>query len=123
MSRLGVYRFCIKGPPVPKARPRVTERRTYTPKGTIAYERSVHVMARVHKIPRLRACHVAMTFFLPTKRRVDIDNLIKAVLDGLNGAAYEDDSAVFSVAAAKKLDREQPRTMIEIYPLNTSEVW
>ena len=36
--------------------------------------------------------HVA--YFFTTGQVVDLDNLLKCVLDGLSGAAYEDDSQV-----------------------------
>ena len=37
----------------------------------------------------------------PTKKP-DIDNIIKAVLDALNGIAYKDDTQVVQVMAQKK---------------------
>lgn len=37
---------------------------------------------------------------LPTKKP-DIDNLVKAVLDGLNGLAYQDDKQIVALEAAK----------------------
>lgn len=37
---------------------------------------------------------------LPTKKP-DIDNLVKVVLDGLNGLAYKDDKQIVALEAAK----------------------
>ena len=37
----------------------------------------------------------------PFTQRPDIDNILKAVLDGLNGVAYEDDSQVVRVTCRK----------------------
>jgi Holliday junction resolvase RusA-like endonuclease len=34
----------------------------------------------------------------------DIDNIIKIILDGLNGAAYQDDKQVVAVVARKHYD-------------------
>jgi Holliday junction resolvase RusA-like endonuclease len=34
----------------------------------------------------------------------DIDNIIKIILDGLNGAAYQDDKQVVAVVARKRYD-------------------
>jgi Holliday junction resolvase RusA-like endonuclease len=40
--------------------------------------------------------------------RPDLDNVIKSILDALNGVAYSDDSAVISVTAEKRY-AENPR--------------
>ena len=47
----------------------------------------------------------------------DIDNMIKFVLDSLNGIYFKDDSQVF-IITAKKLYSERPRTEIEIEIIN-----
>lgn len=43
----------------------------------------------------------------------DTDNIIKAVLDALNGLAYEDDSEVVSVTA-KKYYSAEPRVEVAL---------
>lgn len=47
-------------------------------------------------------------------KRGDIDNIIKAVLDALNGYAYKDDSAVFSVYGRKIYTAGEPFTAVTI---------
>lgn len=42
-----------------------------------------------------------MTSDIKIALRADIDNLIKTVLDGLNGVAWEDDTQVVKVEAVK----------------------
>jgi len=48
-------------------------------------------------------------------RRVDLDNLAKIPLDALNELAWEDDSQIVSLIASKHLDRDNPRTEIELW--------
>lgn len=49
---------------------------------------------------------VWLTFYRPRKRG-DLDNLIKIVLDSLEGAAYNNDSQI-AVIEAKRVDGRQP---------------
>ena len=49
---------------------------------------------------------------LPTKKP-DIDNVVKAILDALNGEAWADDKQVVSVTA-KKVYAEHPGLIVEI---------
>jgi Holliday junction resolvase RusA-like endonuclease len=46
-------------------------------------------------------------------KRPDIDNLIKFVLDSLNGTFWKDDSVIYEISTIK-LYKETPRTEIEI---------
>lgn len=113
-------RFIVPGDPVPKARARVGRKGwSYTPARTVAYEELVAWSARK---AMLEAGHeplnsearfaVTMDFYLGTERRCDLDNLIKALLDGLTprkprgrqrapGLFWKDDSQVDIIAAQK----------------------
>jgi Holliday junction resolvase RusA-like endonuclease len=115
-------RFVVPGDPVPKARARIGRfGRTYTPEKTVAYEELVAWSA---KKAMLDACAeplnsesrfaVTMDFYLGTERRIDLDNLQKAILDGLTprkpkgrgrppGLFWRDDSQVDIIAAQKGL--------------------
>lgn len=103
--------FNIK--PKVKQRPRMTRRgRAYTPKETLEYERELASMYRGPKFEhdllsvKIRLTHDQLEvqveelkpnpqFELPKKKlRGDIDNYAKAVLDALNGVAWNDDSRV-----------------------------
>jgi Holliday junction resolvase RusA-like endonuclease len=49
----------------------------------------------------------------------DLDNLVKAVVDGLNGIAFHDDRQIVQLVARKSIakdDREQPKAIILIGP-------
>lgn len=52
-------------------------------------------------IPKGRYASVTMQFYICGGQTPDIDNLIKAILDGLNGIAWEDDKQVVGVHAAR----------------------
>jgi hypothetical protein len=63
---------------------------------------------------------VGVTFFRSNKQRIDLDNLVKAVLDAANGIAFVDDVQVVELAARIDLDPKNPRTVILIEPKATS---
>lgn len=118
--------FWIPGPPVPKGRPRFSSRggkaRTYTPEKTRSYETHVRAhgeaamrgaapmttplkaVLRVH-LPALKSGPKAERGALPTGRP-DLDNVVKAILDALNGVVYVDDAQVVVLEATK--DRRRP---------------
>lgn len=111
----------VPGRPKGKARPRFANGHTYTPRTTRDYEKligecykeqdnrvfngaiSVSIEA-VFKIPTSWSKKKTWETIDQGKRpeiRPDIDNIVKVVLDGLNGIAYEDDSQVVEVNAKK----------------------
>ena len=46
---------------------------------------------------------VSLTFHLPDRRRIDIDNLSKGVLDGLNGICWKDDHQIMDLHLHKRI--------------------
>ncbi len=51
----------------------------------------------------------------PDKRKRDLDNILKAILDSLNGIAYEDDSQIDELRVIRcAIDKENPRVDIRI---------
>ena len=124
--------------PVPKGRPRfhIQGRRvmTFTPSKTHIYEQTIaleYSQRRKKVFERNTPIDVSLVFGLPIpqttpkKRRPDmesgatrhikkpdVDNLVKAVLDALNGIAYEDDAQIVSIVASKKYASEP---FVEIY--------
>jgi Holliday junction resolvase RusA-like endonuclease len=68
----------------------------------------------------LEAVEVGLVFFMPDKRRRDPTNLLKGLLDALEGAVYSDDKQIEALSWRKgALDRENPRVEITISPLTT----
>lgn len=116
--------FVIPGKPTGKGRPRFNRKtgRTYTPKETAVYERAVQkaYLATSYGVcltgpirAKITACYsIPMSWpnkkkeaalsgkILPTVKP-DLDNVAKAVLDALNGIAYDDDSAVVQLIICK----------------------
>lgn len=116
------YTFEIPGEAVPKGRPRMTKSgHAYTPKTTRDYEAWVKLCwLQTGQPMSLRPLQVKLGFYLPIPKsfskkqrelalagvllptkKPDIDNLVKAVLDGLNGLAYRDDQQIVALEAAK----------------------
>lgn len=112
-----ILAFTVPGKPVGKQRPRVGKRGTFTPKETVLYERAVGFCALAER-PRgwpLDACYrVTIAARYADQRRRDLDNLIKSILDGLNGVAWKDDSQVIAIAAAKEMGRLVAETEVRV---------
>lgn len=51
------------------------------------------------------------------QRRGDLDNVLKALLDSLNGIAWHDDSQIIQITANRYDDPSAPRISIAIIPL------
>ena len=131
-------RFEVPGEPRGKGRPRFnrntgsaytdSETRAYEDKIVAYYRKSfkgfrwpdstfISVVVTAHyPIPK-RATKAAVAAMqaktLLPSRKPDIDNVLKVVLDALNGVAYKDDSRVVSVAA-KKVYSFEPKLEIEM---------
>lgn len=109
----------VPGNPVPKARPRVgAHRNVYTPRRTLEAEARLLGYLKA-AYPRLRPatgpCALAVTFYLKTDRRVDVDNLTKLVMDVGNRRIWLDDSQVSDVRVQKFTRAAVPRTEISVY--------
>ena len=127
------YTITIPGKPRGKGRPRFsrTTGRTYTDDATAVYENLVKTIWMTVVGKRLDGelavsieAHYAIPTSKPKKMQVamrdgsvrpttkpDIDNVIKAVPDGLNGVAYADDSQVVALSASKCYS-DDPRVVV-----------
>lgn len=126
-------RITMYGKPQPKERPRVIKGHAYTPTKTAQYEaRLAREWAAKYPDQAEGDLTMGLKFYMPipvswskakkeqAKRglkrpsiRPDIDNLIKIVLDGLNGVAYIDDKQVIGITA-EKFYGETPRVEVVI---------
>lgn len=114
----------VKGDPVGKGRPRFTKQgRTYTPKKTKEYETRVRLAWIEAGGPYLDGnidVHINAYFKMPSGwsrkkmtemegkpcgKKPDADNILKSILDGLQGAAFEDDKQVTYCTVAKYWSR------------------
>jgi len=111
------YLVEIPGDPPSKARPRFNSRgRPYTPQKTVDGEKRI-ATALTGAGPFPSNVVVACVFYRSTLQRIDIDNLMKAVLDGATRArVWDDDSQVTALMAILEHDRANPRTLLAIAP-------
>ena len=49
-------------------------------------------------------------------RRGDLDNRTKQLFDALQGTVYENDSQVVHYEVTRKIDKENPRVEVEVFP-------
>lgn len=109
-----MYRYSleINARPIPKQRPRLSKLAVYTPKKTADYEKLIaYEWKRRYKDLILKnAVKLDLLFcFKKAKsckkdyhtQRPDIDNLEKAILDGLNKTAFVDDCQVVEMKSQK----------------------
>lgn len=113
-----VYAFTLDGEPVPAPRPRVTSRGVQSDprydafKGAIAW--AFKSASTGMRFPHEGPVEMRIDFYCKTKRRTDIDNLSKSVMDGLNQIAYIDDSQVIKLVATKGYDPKNPRVAVRV---------
>ena len=132
-----IYRFEVPGLPIAKSRPRFNRKtgRTWTPPKTVNYESLVSLAYKEvypDVIPAGEPIRLTViAYFPPPKttskkrlalmlanlihhtKRPDVDNVLKAVQDGLNKVAFMDDSQIWSLCAEKRYS-EYPRVEVVI---------
>lgn len=125
-----VAHFTVDGEPQSKSRARVTMKHgnatAYTPRQTALAEGVIGWKFRECRIAGSLADGTATfgvfaSFFCGTRQRRDVDNMIKLILDGLNGVAWKDDAQVTEVSGKVRrgVPKEEARTEIVIYKTNT----
>ena len=106
------YNLEINTRPIPKARPRLSKFAVYTPKKTADYEKLIaYEWKRRYKNLILKGAVKLDLLFCFKKaksckkdyhtQRPDLDNLEKAILDGLNKTAFVDDCQVVEMKSQK----------------------
>lgn len=91
------------------------ERVTY-PGGGAEYGEAFRALVSTPPDPGYTAYAVEATFFYEHHQRRDVDNMLKGVLDGLNGVAWVDDNQVLSVTASKVyVSSGEARTEVTVY--------
>ena len=135
-----MFGFTIEGPPMGKQRHRVSRGRMYTPRPTAEYEAKVEeaCMAEMKRrdmvmyspgeplgiqvlayypIPKSwskkKQMQAVMGLIAPTTKP-DADNVLKIVMDGLNGIIYEDDKQIV-FAEVKKIYSTEPCVEVGIW--------
>lgn len=67
--------------------------------------------------PTKEPIQVFIRLFFGTKRKQDIDNFNKILLDSLTGIVWEDDSQIEEMIISKLYDKQKPRIEIDVNPL------
>lgn len=84
----------------------------------ITFRHAVRSIALVQSITPLTG-PVAVFFDVHRpRRRGDLDNILKAVLDAMNGVAYLDDDQVVEIHAVRYDDKRAPRVEVHVIALN-----
>lgn len=123
----------IPGAPLPGSRPRVTSRGTYDPQKKEKTATKWLLRSQYSDSPSSSPLILDIQFHLPIPKsyskkkqaaaasgelhhtsKPDIDNLLKYILDSMNGIIFTDDSHIFMLQS-KKLYAEKPKTIILIY--------
>lgn len=92
----------VPGEPVPKGRPRFAGGRAYTPARTLEAERCLRdaVLAVYPRTkPTTGPYELRVDFYIQHRRRRDVDNLAKLVMDALNNVVWADDTQVNHLTA------------------------
>lgn len=139
-SPQATVKFEIPGEPVAKARARATmvagRARLYTPEKTEKYEARVALFAQQAMAGRPPmagglALSVVALFGVSQSwakkkqaaalagleahtKKPDLDNVIKAIKDGMNGIVWGDDSQVCALIECRKGFSEVPRVIVEV---------
>lgn len=111
-----VVSFTAYGEPKSKQRPRVVRGRAYTPMETLLAERAIAESYRaVSEHLFEHDVVVSIDFFNGNRRRRDIDNMAKLVMDALNGVAFVDDYQVVGLNLRKFFtEKERARTVVRV---------
>lgn len=120
-----VAQLRIQGEPLPKARPRFDSRRkrVYNPTTNQAYQDALGWQLKVALggIPdRDSLFGLRVIFQRKDRHRIDVDNLVKTVLDGATGVVWGDDRQVREIIARLITDNEQPGTDLLFYHIKDS---
>ena len=125
-----IYKYTIPLPPVTKKNSQriLVNRKTGMPfiAPSNAYKRyeeqAIYFLTPKPKTPLAGHYRVAAVFYMPTRRRVDLTNLLESAHDTLVAAkilADDNNTIIASVDGSRVLyDKENPRTEIIIQELN-----
>lgn len=113
--------FTATGCPIPKQSFRVGKNGGYTDPRVTRWQDNI--AAEAHQAMYQRdvmegPVEVYIDFYLPDRRRRDIDNLSKAVLDACNGIVWQDDQQIVSLHLNKYLDSPELGVTVQARKIN-----
>lgn len=116
--------FTSPGNPLPKQSYRHSGNGGYTPARIKSWQECVQIHAinarnlHTKELPddvfESSEFEVHIQFYRKDKRRVDLDNMSKAILDALNNVMWDDDKQVTKLTLEKFYDKENPRAYIRV---------
>lgn len=117
--------FVHDGAPASKSRARWSKKtgRFYTPAESQNAQTALSWRFRefVKETPWQGNIAIAVVFFRPNRKRIDVDNLMKLVLDaGTKAGVWGDDCQVTHQIAVVEQDADRPRTVIALSPVESS---
>lgn len=83
----------------------------------LAFRHAVRMIAMVQGVTPITGPVAVFIDVYRPRRRGDLDNILKATLDALNGIAYRDDEQVTEIHAQRYDDKESPRIEVSVVPL------
>lgn len=116
-------RITIPLPPFAKERPRRSQAGFYyTPPTTVAAERDAraYILKQYSGRPLEVPLGVSLAFHVDLtgqRKKADIDNYVKLILDAGNLLLWKDDGIIHRLVAELFLKSDNPRTIIEVEPL------
>lgn len=113
---MGQIHFTLDVEPLPQPRPRFSKGKTYQPARIVEYKSRIKkaaIMAMNGRPPLSAPLKMILKLGRTTRRRVDVDNLSKAIMDAVNGVCYVDDSLIVDLHCIKHFDKPQVDVLIE----------
>ncbi len=113
-----MIQFWVPGNPIPKQSFRYKKGGGYQPKRVTEWEQIVAWYALEAMWGNLLLegdLKVELNFKRKNKRKCDLDNLSKAVLDACNGIVWEDDRQIIDLRITKAHDKENPGVLVTVW--------
>lgn len=121
-----ILQLTVPGNPVPCPRPRVVRIknfvRAFIPKPARDYISMVEWLITVENRKKtsphdaLLPFGLTATFYRSDKRRCDMDNMLKSLMDAItNAEIWNDDSQLIEASLKKRYDKTNPRVEFELY--------
>ncbi len=112
--------FTVNGPPKPWQRTQGKGGKRFKAQETRRYQRFVGYAALAVRGAQVPAWPLDARYrmhvhaFFGDRRRRDIDNVSKQLMDALNGVLWDDDSQVDELFVKRHVDREEPRAEVTV---------
>jgi Holliday junction resolvase RusA-like endonuclease len=76
---------------------------------------ALETRSQVNFSPLSTTLAINLHFYFGDNRRRDIDAYTKIILDSMEGIMYENDCQITEMHVFKEVDKENPRTVVQIY--------